>query len=97
MLPGTSLDHAQQVAERLRQHIAYTPITTADATIQITISLGVAELNIHDQLALDGLLSHADQALYLAKQSGRNRVMRWENMTLTMPTVAPSDGMECLP
>ncbi len=97
MLPGTPLDHAQQVAERLRQHIAHTPIAIADATIQITISLGVAELNIHDQLALDGLLSHADQALYLAKQSGRNRVVHWENMTLTMPTATPSDGTECLP
>lgn len=97
MLPGTPLDHAQQVAERLRQHIAQTSMTMADTTVQITISLGVAELNIHDHLTLDGLLSHTDQALYLAKQAGRNQVVCWGNMTLTMPTVPPSDGMECLP
>ena len=75
MLPGTALDHARQVAERLRQHIAQMPIGMADTTIQITISLGVAELSIYDHLDLDGLLSRADKALYLAKQSGRNQVV----------------------
>lgn len=64
---------AVSAAERLRQIVAQTPIQTEKATIQITISLGVAEYQ-PDISSPEMLLDHADKALYQAKQAGKNRV-----------------------
>ncbi len=65
---------ATAVAERLRQIVASTPTQTARGEISITISLGVAELS-EDMDKLETLIDRADQALYQAKKSGRNRVV----------------------
>ena len=64
------------VAERLRRCIAETPIDSSQGLIQITISLGVGILD-QDCKNLDDLLHRADQALYAAKQAGRNQVSIW--------------------
>jgi diguanylate cyclase (GGDEF)-like protein len=64
------------VAERLRRCIAETPIDSSQGPIQITISLGVVILD-QDCKNLDDLLHRADQALYAAKQAGRNQVSIW--------------------
>lgn len=64
------------VAERLRRCIAETPIDSSQGPIQITISLGVGILD-QDCKNLDDLLHRADQALYAAKQAGRNQVSIW--------------------
>lgn len=71
LLPHTTLPQALQLAERIREHIATTPIITATDTINITISIGVALLYGHDE---ESVREHADQALYNAKKSGRNCV-----------------------
>ncbi len=73
LLPETRLEQAVQIAERLRQTVARTPFPTLAGEVPITISLGVAELQ-PGVTSLDVLLQQADQALYQAKQSGRNRV-----------------------
>ena len=73
ILPETGLASALEVAERLRQHLAERPIIAAGTPIFCTISIGVAELNADDP-SMDSLLHRADQALYRAKQGGRNRV-----------------------
>lgn len=78
LLPDTTLPQAEQVAERLRQHLEARPVVTSGAHVAVTISLGVATFDAGHSLGLDMLLSHADQALYRAKQTGRNRVVRWE-------------------
>lgn len=69
---------AKAVAERLRKMVESTPTQTAQGEIPITISLGIAELteNVDD---LDTLIDRADQALYQAKQSGRNQSVVWES------------------
>jgi diguanylate cyclase (GGDEF)-like protein len=66
------LEQAMLVAERLRQN-ASIPIVSDELTVSITISLGLAMFNtaIPD---VQGLLQRADQALYQAKESGRNCV-----------------------
>lgn len=76
ILLGTDLHGARGVAERLRQCVGNLPIETENGPLTVTISIGIAELtpDCHD---LDLLLRRADQALYMAKQAGRNRVEVW--------------------
>ncbi|MFQ5596235.1 MAG: diguanylate cyclase, partial [Anaerolineae bacterium] len=77
LLPEIELADAGQVAERLRQSTAQAPFATDQGLMEITISLGVAPLD--DECAdLEALLQRADQALYAAKEAGRNKVCRFE-------------------
>jgi diguanylate cyclase (GGDEF)-like protein/PAS domain S-box-containing protein len=72
LLPETTLDGALAVTERLREGVGRAEIPTGDGRIaKITVSAGVAELAATE--GLDALLKRADDALYQAKQQGRNR------------------------
>ena len=74
LLPETDQAQAMLAAERLRQAIAETPIwISKDASIKITISVGVAEANA-SMPAVGTLINLADEALYSAKAAGRNQV-----------------------
>jgi diguanylate cyclase (GGDEF)-like protein len=61
------------IAERLRQMVATTPLTVDGTAIPMTISVGVAALDTGDQ-EWEDILRRADEALYHAKQNGRDRV-----------------------
>lgn len=76
LLPGTNRDGAWSVAESLRQAVAALQIPHACSPIapHVTISVGVACHAQSDSKSPGDLLRQADQALYLAKQSGRNQV-----------------------
>lgn len=71
VLPGTSLEVATLIAERLRQSVEEMQIPQAS---KITISLGVAAGG-HGKNQVERVLKKADEALYRAKQEGRNRVV----------------------
>lgn len=73
ILPHTSLSEALQVAERLRQRIGEIPILYDGISFRITVSLGVSQLEARDA-NIDSIISKADNALYRAKQRGRNLV-----------------------
>ncbi len=73
LLPETDLFTACSVSDRLRLAVLETPMSTEIGPIPITISLGVVKAT-SDVPNLDSLLKRADKALYVAKQSGRNRV-----------------------
>jgi diguanylate cyclase (GGDEF)-like protein len=73
LLPETELVPAQRVAERLRRKVENSPIALASNVISTTISVGVAEVDPAMASIFD-LIKLADKALYLAKDSGRNRV-----------------------
>ncbi|MDZ5648311.1 GGDEF domain-containing protein [Nitrospirillum sp. BR 11828] len=74
VLPQTGRGEAERVAERLRAAVAATPVAlTPDVSVTLTCSLGVTELADDDE-TVDGLLARADEALYAAKNAGRNRV-----------------------
>lgn len=75
LLPDTTLSGAQRVAERLREAVASTEVVDGGHRFTMTISIGVCETP-HDHASIDPTLAAADQALYRAKQSGRNRVER---------------------
>jgi diguanylate cyclase (GGDEF)-like protein len=75
ILPETSLSQAKEAAERLRRAIENHPFTTVDGAtrLKVTSSIGIAEYPTHGQ-DKPRLLAAADEALYLAKQQGRNLV-----------------------
>lgn len=66
--PETKAEEAFKLAEKVRNRIENYSFETVD---KVTISLGVAEF--HQNVTKDNLYNQADQALYLAKNSGRNR------------------------
>jgi two-component system cell cycle response regulator len=76
VMPETDMAFAYAVAERLRKSVEQTPvpISREPNTLNITISIGIAGSE-GDADTADKLLHRADQALYRAKRSGRNRVV----------------------
>lgn len=74
LLPHTMLEEARQLAERLRQGLVDAPLQTSSGPVALTLSIGVAALNLGQDESIDLLIARADQAMYTAKQSGRNQV-----------------------
>jgi diguanylate cyclase (GGDEF)-like protein/PAS domain S-box-containing protein len=74
LLVETSAEQAFEAAERFRTMAATRPIPTDVGDLTVTVSIGVASLAADD--SINDLLKRADEALYKAKQSGRNSVVR---------------------
>ncbi|HEX5393493.1 MAG TPA: diguanylate cyclase [Rhodocyclaceae bacterium] len=75
LLPETGCEKAQEVAERLRQDLKATEIPIAgQPPFHITASIGVAT-RPHGETQIEEVLRRADQALYDAKETGRDRVV----------------------
>lgn len=74
VLPETGHPGAMEVAERLRQNIAATPISGGENQISVTASFGVTEFLGKDE-TVQSILERADSALYKAKAGGRNRTV----------------------
>ncbi len=75
VLPNTQASGARELAEQLRQGIEQTSFLTRDGRpLTLTISIGLCCLEPGVELDSQQAISRADQALYLAKQNGRNRV-----------------------
>ena len=76
ILPETGPNDALQVAEKIRQKVESSPIKiNAEVSLNITLSAGVSGSNAATQdILLQDILKWADDALYQAKRSGRNRV-----------------------
>jgi diguanylate cyclase (GGDEF)-like protein len=73
ILPEANIESAFLVAERLRENIRSQHITYKDKTISLTMSFGVACMHSNQSLSSDSLIKMADDALYKAKNQGRNR------------------------
>ncbi len=73
ILPETGLSAAMDVANRLRAHIAERPICAVNTAVTCAVSIGVAQMNPNDN-SIDDLLHRADDAMYRAKEHGRDRV-----------------------
>ncbi|HEX9628195.1 MAG TPA: bifunctional diguanylate cyclase/phosphodiesterase [Acidiferrobacterales bacterium] len=74
VLPGADTGRGEAIALELRQAIAHAAIPIDSSIINVTASFGVADFP-HDGTNVQGLLLAADEALYQAKQRGRNRVV----------------------
>jgi len=80
LLPETTGEKAALWAERMRRSIAAIAMPAGGKVLQITASFGVAQK--HEDARTPGdLVDQADQALLCAKQSGRDRVSRYESLT----------------
>lgn len=74
LLPGTSLQGGEMVAERLRQSVLEYTFPPPMEHLALTVSAGVASYPSPTIDNIDSLFRQADEALYRAKQNGRNRV-----------------------
>jgi diguanylate cyclase (GGDEF)-like protein len=72
LLPSADASEAAAVAERLRQVVAAARIDIGVRTVQVTMSFGVAQVQADQDL--QAATKSADQALYVSKRDGRNRV-----------------------
>jgi two-component system cell cycle response regulator len=77
VMPDTNVSDAYTIAERIRKFIAKEPFILADknATHNITVSIGIAEMQGSDLDDIKKFIVRADKYLYKAKNSGRNRVV----------------------
>jgi diguanylate cyclase (GGDEF)-like protein len=93
MLPETSVDEARVLAERVRANIEKLGFTGLPQ-LAVTVSIGIAEFRINESIGQT--VARADEALYLAKSSGRNRVVCHGQPDLLVPALAaPSDNAQC--
>lgn len=84
LLPETNLQGAVCIAERLRKQISTLENNYKGQSINITVSIGIAHINFNElteitdyNKILDSLLYESDQALYRAKEQGRNQVQTY--------------------
>lgn len=77
--PDTGLDAALACAERVRFAVESAPLTVSGQPLNMSVSIGVAT---RDTVMTDpdALVKRADQALYLAKNKGRNRIMTAQSL-----------------
>lgn len=73
LLPDTPIKNAEYVAERMRKQLASSPIKHNNIELLVTASFGVATID-HKDGTFNALIERADQAMYDAKKSGRNKV-----------------------
>jgi diguanylate cyclase (GGDEF)-like protein len=104
LLPATGHDQAVQIAERLRLAIARTPLVVSETVaVSLQVSIGITSARQISAADLDHLLREADEALYNAKESGRNRVWSATEGEIDLPepelpaqNAAPPDTTEYL-
>ena len=69
-MPNAKKAEVSCLAESIREKVSTFPFETSAGTLHITVSLGACHSN---DIEVDSVLKHADEALYHAKESGRNR------------------------
>lgn len=88
LMQDTGIEAVELAAERIRQLVAAVPMhLPSGRDVPVTVSIGVAEIRPGE--ALEALVSRADTALYAAKETGRNRVVRAsESVTASSPAAS---------
>ena len=74
LLPSVSATRVLEIAERVRHHISANPVRYGGKDIMMTASIGVFTVPVGSNPDADSVLHQADDALYAAKNAGRNRV-----------------------
>jgi diguanylate cyclase (GGDEF)-like protein len=83
MLPETTLDEAIVLAERVRNSIEKLGFPDISEDLRVTVSIGVAEFRTGESIGQT--VARADEALYMAKASGRNRIICYGQQSEAAP------------
>ncbi len=75
LLPSTDLEAAMEVLEKVRASLADTVFKWEEVSFTMTVSMGVVSTKDRPDISLDSLMRLADEALYQAKSSGRDKVV----------------------
>ena len=78
LIRNLDMEAAKEFCDALREKIAERPVPTDDGNLDVTISIGIAE--IAEVETFDNYLNAADQFLYMAKHAGRNCVISEEDL-----------------
>jgi len=78
ILPDTKASNAEVLAERIHKQVEKVSRKQPAGRIPITVSIGISCANRDNNLHPTQLIEEADQALYLAKENGRNRTETWQ-------------------
>lgn len=89
LLPAMSIAAASEFAEKLRARIAGMPVQAPSDIIYVTVSIGISVLSDHADLS--SMMRAADQALYAAKERGRNRVVRADEVKGVVRDIGRAD------
>jgi len=84
LLPETNVQQAQKIANRMRLLVLDRPIVTDRGDISVTVSMGISSMEGDCDSRLEWVVDQADQALLLAKETGRNKVMIWQENQLSL-------------
>ena len=95
-LPGANLSQGNEIADTLRRNIKHASKKFSEEDLTVTASFGVATVEVH-MTSITQLLDHADKALYIAKESGRDRVVTWVQGGDTEPSSQQHDVYKELP
>jgi two-component system cell cycle response regulator len=83
-LPDTGTELSLQIAERMRakiEELRISPQGDKESLVQVTASFGVASFLLETETGVDPVIKRADDALYMAKSGGRNRVCAYQNFS----------------
>jgi diguanylate cyclase (GGDEF)-like protein len=84
-LVGLDASKAWLILERIRRTVEATPVPSAAQPIGYTMSAGLCDLTQCAEARLEQLIAQADEALYAAKETGRNRVEIWRPQLALAP------------
>ena len=79
ILPDTQSNNAEVLAERIHKQVAKASRKQPAGRMPITVSIGISCANNDANIDPTQLIKEADQALYLAKENGRNRTETWQS------------------
>ena len=77
LLPDTNAAGAFRLASRIREEVATRRFDGISGKIPVTVSIGIVAVRAVEENIIHDLHSRADEALYAAKDAGRNQVSVW--------------------
>jgi two-component system, cell cycle response regulator len=91
VVPDETAAGAMRLAERCRQAVANVYVAVRHEEVRATASFGVADVDAKSLASPEALIKRADEALYFAKNAGRNLVRSYGSDAAALPGVLPAD------